>query len=140
MSEPPKYLDISLKPPQPPPFSGQAKVSDLTPRDKISMLDGVWGESEEDRRSGTTTRYPWMYSIDFHQSNSDLCELHWLDFCCESINAKTTTNDEELIPTLNISESTVFPINARITIGSRIIDCSGEIADYYEIKEFAEIK
>jgi hypothetical protein len=34
----------------------------------------------------------------------------------------------------------VFPINARITIGSRTIDCSEEMADYYEIKEFTEIK
>lgn len=63
-------------------------------------------------------------------------------FCCWGwvIKVGTDTIKTEQIPTLTLSESTVFPINARITIGSRIIDCSGEMADYYEIKEFTEIK
>lgn len=63
-------------------------------------------------------------------------------FCCWGwvIIVGTDTIKAELIPTLNMSESTVFPVNARITIGSRTIDCSGEMADYYEIEEFTEIK
>jgi hypothetical protein len=63
-------------------------------------------------------------------------------FCCWGwvIKVGTDTIKAEQIPTLNLSESTVFPINARITIGSRTIDCSEEMADYYEIKEFTEIK
>ena len=63
-------------------------------------------------------------------------------FCCWGwvIIVGTDTIKTEQIPTLNMSESTVFPINARITIGSRTIDCSGKMADYYEIKEFTEIK
>ena len=63
-------------------------------------------------------------------------------FCCWGwvIKVGTDTIKAEQIPTLNLSESTVFPINARITIGSRTIDCSGGMADYYEIKEFTEIK
>lgn len=46
----------------------------------------------------------------------------------------------EQIPTLTPTENFVFPINARITIGERTIDCSGRMADYYEIKEFTELK
>ncbi len=63
-------------------------------------------------------------------------------FCCWGwvIIVGSDTIKTEQIPTLNLSESTVFPIIARITIGSRTIDCSGEMADYYEIKEFTEIK
>ncbi len=62
-------------------------------------------------------------------------------FCCWGwvIKVGSETIKTEQIPTLTFSESTVFPINARITIGSRTIDCSGEMADYYEIKEFTEI-
>lgn len=63
-------------------------------------------------------------------------------FCCWGwvIKVGTDTIKAEQIPTLNLSESTEFPIHARITIGSRTIDCSGQMADYYEIKEFTEIK
>ena len=63
-------------------------------------------------------------------------------FCCWGwvIKVGADTIKAEQIPTLNLSESTVFPINARITIGERTIDCSGRMADYYEIKEFTEIK
>jgi hypothetical protein len=63
-------------------------------------------------------------------------------FCCWGwvIKVGSETIKTEQIPTLNLSESTAFPINARITVGSRTIDCSEEMADYYEIKEFTEIK
>ena len=63
-------------------------------------------------------------------------------FCCWGwvIKVGTDTIKAEQIPTLNLSESTEFPINARITIGLRTIDCSGQMADYYEIKEFTKIK
>jgi hypothetical protein len=62
-------------------------------------------------------------------------------FCCWGwvIKIGTDTIKAEQIPTLNLSEGTVFPINARITIGSRTIDCSEEMADYYEIKEFTKL-
>ncbi len=62
-------------------------------------------------------------------------------FCCWGwvIKVGTDTIKAEQIPTLNLSEGTVFPINARITIGSKTIDCSEEMADYYEIKEFTEL-
>ena len=63
-------------------------------------------------------------------------------FCCWGwvIEVGSETIKTEHIPTLTFSESTEFPIDARITIGSRTIDCSGEMADYYEIKEFTELK
>lgn len=63
-------------------------------------------------------------------------------FCCWGwvIKVGADTIKTEQIPTLNPTENFVFPINARITIGERTIDCSGRIADYYEIKEFTEIK
>ena len=62
-------------------------------------------------------------------------------FCCWGwvIKVGTETIKAEQIPSLNPSESTVFPINARINNGSRTIDCSGEMADYYEIKEFTKL-
>lgn len=62
-------------------------------------------------------------------------------FCCWGwvIKVGTDTIKAEQIPTLNLTEGTVFPIDARITIGSRTIDCSGKMADYYEIKEFTEL-
>ena len=63
-------------------------------------------------------------------------------FCCWGwvIKVGSETIKTEHIPTLTFSESTEFPIDARITIGSRTIDCSGEMADYYEIIEFTEFK
>jgi len=63
-------------------------------------------------------------------------------FCCWGwvIKVGSDTIKTEHIPTLTFSESTDFPIDARITIGSRTIDCSGEMADYYEIIEFTEFK
>lgn len=63
-------------------------------------------------------------------------------FCCWGwvIKVGTDTIKTEQIPTLIPSETIVFPINARITIGERTIDCSEGMADYYEIKEFTEIK
>ena len=63
-------------------------------------------------------------------------------FCCWGwvIKVGSETIKTEYIPTLTFSESTEFPIDARITIGSRTIDCSGEMADYYEIREFTETK
>jgi len=63
-------------------------------------------------------------------------------FCCWGwvIKVGADTIKTEQIPTLTPTENIVFPINARITIGERTIDCSGRIADYYEIKEFTELK
>jgi len=63
-------------------------------------------------------------------------------FCCWGwvIKVGADTIKTEQIPTLTPTENIVFPINARITIGERAIDCSGIMADYYEIKEFTEIK
>ncbi len=63
-------------------------------------------------------------------------------FCCWGwvIKVGTDTIKTEKIPTLTPTENFVFPINARITIGEITIDCSEGIADYYEIKEFTEIK
>ena len=63
-------------------------------------------------------------------------------FCCWGwvIKVGADTIKTEQIPTLTPTENIVFPINARITIGERAIDCSGRMADYYEIKEFTEIK
>ena len=62
-------------------------------------------------------------------------------FCCWGWVLKVggDTVKTEQIPTLTPTENIVFPINARITIGERAIDCSGRMADYYEIKEFTEI-
>jgi hypothetical protein len=42
----------------------------------------------------------------------------------------------EQIPSLNWTQNTVFPINAKITIGSKTTDCSVKLFDYYEIKKF----
>lgn len=63
-------------------------------------------------------------------------------FCCWGwvVKVGADTIKTEQIPTMTPTENIVFPINARITIGERTIDCSGRMADYYEIKEFTEIK
>jgi len=69
-------------------------------------------------------------------------------YCCWGwvIKVGTETIKTEQIPNLNPSENLVFPIKARITIGSRTIDCSDRtidmtrLPDYYEIKEFTVIK
>ena len=65
-------------------------------------------------------------------------------YCCWGwvIKVGEETIKAEQIPTLSPSENTVFPIKGRITIGSKIIDCSNrtidmtKMPDYYEIKEF----
>jgi hypothetical protein len=48
------------------------------------------------------------------------------------------------IPDLNPSENTVYPINGKITIGSKTTDCSKFAYkawyDYYEVKEFTLTK
>jgi hypothetical protein len=69
-------------------------------------------------------------------------------YCCWGwvIKIGTETIKAEQIPTLYPSENTVFPIKARITIGSKTIDCSNrtidmtKMPDYYEIKEFTVIE
>ena len=63
-------------------------------------------------------------------------------YCCWGwvIKIGSTTIKTEHIPHLNPSENTVFPINAKITIGSKTIDCSEKMTDYYEIKEFSVMK
>ncbi len=63
-------------------------------------------------------------------------------YCCWGwvIKIGTETIKTELIPNLNPSENTVFPINSKITIGSKTRDCSEKMVDYYEIKEFTLIK
>jgi hypothetical protein len=63
-------------------------------------------------------------------------------YCCWGwvIKVGEETIKAEQIPTLNPSENTVFPIKARITIGSKTIDCSGNMSDYYEIKKFTMTK
>jgi hypothetical protein len=69
-------------------------------------------------------------------------------YCCWGwvIKIGADTIKTEQIPNLNPSENIVFPINAKITIGSKTIDCSDRIIDmtkmpdYYEIKEFTLIK
>ncbi|MCU0362888.1 MAG: hypothetical protein MUD02_05000 [Bacteroidales bacterium] len=63
-------------------------------------------------------------------------------FCCWGwiIKVGTDTIKADYIPGLKITENTVFPIDARISIGNRTTDCSGYMFDYFEIKEFIEIK
>ena len=63
-------------------------------------------------------------------------------YCCWGwvIKIGTDTIKTQHIPNLNPSENTVFPIDVKITIGSKTIDCSEKMADYYEIKEFTLIK
>ncbi|MGA2408654.1 MAG: hypothetical protein ABSF81_18160 [Bacteroidales bacterium] len=63
-------------------------------------------------------------------------------YCCWGwvIKIGTDTIKTENIPNLNLSESTVFPIDAKITIGSKTVICSGKMADYYEIKKITLIK
>lgn len=69
-------------------------------------------------------------------------------YCCWGwvIQVGTETIKAEQIPNLNPSESTVFPMKVRITIGQRTIDCSNrttdmaKVPDYYEIKECTLIK
>ncbi len=64
-------------------------------------------------------------------------------YCCWGwvIKVGTETIKTEYIPDLSPSENTVFPIDVRITIGNKTIDCSdrvidnGGFPDYYEIKE-----
>jgi len=69
-------------------------------------------------------------------------------YCCWGwiidIGSKAIKADS--IPGLSPLENTVFPINARITIGTKIRDCSEykidmtPFPDYYEIKQFTMIK
>ncbi len=64
-------------------------------------------------------------------------------YCCWGwvIKIGTDTIKAEYIPDLAISaENMVFPINAIITLGSKTIDCSGKMADYFEIKKFRATK
>jgi hypothetical protein len=69
-------------------------------------------------------------------------------YCCWGwvIKIGDVTIKAEQIPNLNPSANTVFPIKARITIGSKTIDCSDrtidmtKMPDYYEIKDFMLIK
>jgi len=69
-------------------------------------------------------------------------------YCCWGWAIKIGTNyiKADYIPNLNPSTDTVFPIKARITIGSKTIDCSKQMYDmtkmhdYYEIKECILIK
>jgi hypothetical protein len=63
-------------------------------------------------------------------------------YCCWGwvIKIGTDTIKTEQIPDMNISENTVFPINAKITIGPKKIDCSGSMADYYEIEQITIVK
>jgi hypothetical protein len=63
-------------------------------------------------------------------------------YCCPGwvIKIGTDTIKTEQIPDMNISENTVFPINAKITIGQKKIDCPGSMADYYEIEQIMIVK
>ncbi len=63
-------------------------------------------------------------------------------FCCWGwiIKVGTDTIKADYIPGLRMSESIVFPIDARLSIGNRTTDCSGDMYDYFEIREFIEIK
>ena len=69
-------------------------------------------------------------------------------YCCWGwvIKIGTETIKTEQIPNLIPSENIVFPIKARITIGSKTIDCSNrtidmtQMPDYYEIKGCTLIK
>jgi hypothetical protein len=69
-------------------------------------------------------------------------------YCCWGwvIKVGTETIKAEHIPDLTPSENTVFPIEARITIGQKTIDCSDRtiartgFPDYYEIKECTLIR
>jgi hypothetical protein len=61
-----------------------------------------------------------------------------------SINSKVIKTDS--LPGLRPSENMVFPFNARITIGTKSMDCSEykldlpTLPDYYQIKTFTLIK
>ena len=59
-------------------------------------------------------------------------------YCCWGwvIKIGDDTIKADSIPTLSPTRNIVFPLNARITIGSKTTDCSEELYDYYEIKEF----
>jgi len=69
-------------------------------------------------------------------------------YCCWGwvIKVGTVTIKTEHIPNLTLSENTVFPIEVRITIGQKTIDCSDRTVDrtgfpdYYEIRECTFIR
>jgi hypothetical protein len=63
-------------------------------------------------------------------------------YCCWGwvIKVGGETIKADSIPNLSPSQNLVFPINAKITIGSKTRDCSEKMFNYYEIKEFALIK
>lgn len=63
-------------------------------------------------------------------------------YCCWGwvIKVGKDTIKTENIPDLSLTENTVFPIDAKITIGSKTIDCSEKMADYYDIKAITLIK
>jgi hypothetical protein len=69
-------------------------------------------------------------------------------YCCWGwiVEIGSTTIKADSIPGLSLKENTVFPINARITIGSRTRACSeykidmDVLPDYYEIKNCTIIK
>jgi hypothetical protein len=58
-------------------------------------------------------------------------------YCCWGwiIKIGDETIKTDSIPNLSPTQNVVFPINATITIGSKIRDCSENLFDYYEIKE-----
>jgi hypothetical protein len=64
-------------------------------------------------------------------------------YCCWGwvIKISSDTIKTEFIPNLEYQlENIVFPINARIKIGSKTIDCAENKFDYYEILEFNTIE
>ena len=69
-------------------------------------------------------------------------------YCCWGwiINIDSRTIKTDSLPGLNPSENLEFPINAKITIGTKTRDCSEykfdmtSLPDYYQIKSFTLIK
>lgn len=62
-------------------------------------------------------------------------------YCCWGWDIKIGSEiiKADSIPNLKPWANTIFPINGKITIGSKTRDC-GKGIDYYEIKEFTVIK
>ena len=73
---------------------------------------------------------------------TEICECCW--GWVISVDSRIIKADS--LPGFSLSDTLVFPINARITIGTKSRDCSGfkpdnnTLPDYYEIKSFALVK
>lgn len=84
-------------------------------------------------KSDFTNKTSDVQVVAFH-SEKLYCSYGW------DIKIGTETIKADSIPTLKPWEETNFPINCRITIGSKTRTCGEKGVDYYQITEFVRTK